>query len=197
MHIQILSFSYKGINRYLTLGWLSSLHHESLRFLAILCVLAVGDFPQGLDRSRHRLFSQFFQLLFQLLNLGRVSSNYLFYLGLTLLVVLIQILVYFLQFSNHFLLLSIFFDQSLFFNLKMLMSSIQDLNHFLDFFLIPLNIEDILINMILLPLQQFLVLELLLGKRLLKERYFLLVTNVQVFDSLSQVQLVLLELLNF
>lgn len=76
------------------------------------------------------------------------------------------------------------------------MSIIKNIDHLLDFDIIPLHLKQIFIKVPVLPLQKFLNPVLLLSDGVLEQGDLLLIALIERIDGLAEVQLVLLELLD-
>lgn len=159
-------------DRHLTLGLHSSLDKHPWVRLAILSIVAgVGDLPQSLwgclwDST---ILSQFLQFHFQLLDLFGIDLDHFLNFMLILHIVLIQSLIIFLQFPDGLILFLYLLLESHFFLLKRVMCIIQNRNHFLDFQLIPFDLKQWFINMLLFPFQNFFIFAILLPDSFLEK----------------------------
>jgi hypothetical protein len=80
--------------------------------------------------------------------------------------------------------------------LELIVGIVKNLNHLLDFRLVLLNLEQPATDVVLLPLQQFLIALLLVPDGCLQKLDLLLVAMVQLLDGSGEVLLVGLELLH-
>jgi hypothetical protein len=78
------------------------------------------------------------------------------------------------------------------FALELPMRIVQNLNHFLDFILVLLHLEQPAVDVVLLPLQELLTTLLLMGNRRLQQTDLLLVAKIELFNGSRQLLLVCL-----
>ena len=76
----------------------------------------------------------------------------------------------------------------------MFVSIVEDVDHFFDFHFILFYLEEILIDVCLLPFEYFLVALLLFGDCALEETYFLLVAIVKLVNDFAEMLFIGLQL---